>query len=116
MRENATRALIGVAAAFAVMGSVEGFADQGRPVTEADLSGKKVCWENGRVSTYAANFRGSNESNNLSWSVLSPGLVKSGYKYRQMEVFPDGHFEIHIFKGRRAKGLNNIQFWGTVCN
>jgi hypothetical protein len=91
MRENTMRALIGVAAAFAMMGSVEAFADQGRPVTEADLLGRKICWENGHASTYAANLRGSNESNNWSWSVPSPGLVKSGRKYHKMEVFPDGH-------------------------
>ena len=50
-------------------------AAQASPVTAADLSGKKICWDNGSASSYGP---GGKYSNNLTgegtWSVTGKGL------------------------------------------
>ena len=108
---------IGVAVAVAMTCPALAYADEGRPVTESDLSGKKICWNNGWDATYAADGKYfSSRGNRSHWSVPSPGIVKIGNRYRQIAVLPDGRFQRHWFAGRSTKpeGANRYR-WGTVC-
>lgn len=68
-------------------------ASAGRPVAAADISGKKFCWENGKTTTFAAGGQFTNETGHLTrWLISEPGVVKTGWRYRQIVVFPDGRF------------------------
>ena len=114
------KCVLGVAAS-ATMWPVLAVADEGRPVTAADLSGKKVCWEGGLVTTYYADGRETNNrGGNTIWSVPEPGLVKFRYHYAPMVVLPDGRFQTHRWFGRVGGSLTNADIytdhWGTVCN
>jgi hypothetical protein len=110
-------------AAFGVMWPVLAAADEGRPVTAADLSGKTICWNGsgGLVVTYRADGRTSNNRGGHSiWSVPEPGLVKFLNHYRPMVVLPDGRFQTHRFFGRSGGSLTSADIytdhWGAVCN
>jgi hypothetical protein len=89
--------------AFAMIWPVLAAADEGRPVTAADLSGKTICWngKGGLVVTYHADGRTSSKRGGHSvWSVPKPGLVKFRYRYTPMFVLPDGRFQTHRFFGK----------------
>jgi hypothetical protein len=90
---------------------------EGRPVTASDISGKKICWDNGRWGYYAAGGEFSNDRGNhhRQWSVPEPGVIKTGVGYRQTEILPDGQFRSHSFAGRRGGKDKNIDHWGKVC-
>jgi hypothetical protein len=92
---------------------------EGRPVTANDISGKKICWDNGRWGLYALNGEFSNNRHGSighKWSVPEPGVIKTGEYYRQTEILPDGQFHSHSFKLTRGKGDKNIDHWGKVCD
>jgi hypothetical protein len=89
---------------------------QGRPVTAQDISGKKICWDNGHWGMYAANGEFSNDGGyHVLWSVPEPGVIKTGDHYRQIEVQADGQFHFHRFVAYRGKGDKNVDHWGKVC-
>jgi hypothetical protein len=49
------------------------------PVTEADLAGKKICWDNGGIATYGKD--GSYESNvngHGTWRLVGDKLTEQG--------------------------------------
>ena len=60
-------------------GPALGWPTDGRPATEKDLVGKKICWDNGRTGMFAANGQFTNDrGHHMSWLVTEPGVVKSG--------------------------------------
>jgi hypothetical protein len=82
------------------------------PVTAADLSGKKICWNNGSASVYG---RGGKYSNNLSgegsWSVTGAGVHVHTDRYdyvAAIQKLPDGSFEAVIIGA-------GIKSTGTYC-
>jgi hypothetical protein len=84
------------------------YEEEGRPVTQQDISGKKFCWSKGGFAVYEANGDFTNaEGHNSNWWVTEPGVIKVGHTYRQTEVLPDGR--IHQFwtkkQGRKEKDL-----------
>jgi hypothetical protein len=84
---------------------------KGRPITAADLSGKKFCWSDGGWSIYAANGQFSNSLGKHShWSVPEPGVLHAG-RFLQMEVLPDGrlHWYFQVYS-------QDFDGWGTLCN
>jgi len=113
------KTLPGMIAALAISGPMAALAEDGRPVTVKDLAGKTYCWNSGRVATYAANGRVSNDAGKtMDWTVVEPGVVKVGAKYQQMEVLSDGRLQMHVFNaGARVKpGGVNLYFWATPCS
>jgi hypothetical protein len=109
-------------AAFALMWPALAAAQEGRPVTAADLSGKKVCWNGGRlVTTYHADGQVSdNQGQHTVWSVPEPGVVKFRIRYVPMFVLPDGRIHVHQWRGKSGGSLTNASLyhdtWGTICN
>ncbi len=70
------------------------------PVTAADLSGKKICWNNGSASVYS---RGGKYANDLSgegtWSVTGAGVHVHTDRYdyvAAIQKLPDGTFQAVI--------------------
>jgi hypothetical protein len=82
------------------------------PVTAADLSGKKICWNNGSASVYG---HGGKYSNNLSgegtWSVTAGGVHVHTDRYdfvATIQKLPDGSFQAVI----NGAGIKST---GTYC-
>jgi len=82
------------------------------PVTAADLSGKKICWNNGSASVYG---HGGKYSNNLSgegaWSVTAAGVHVHTDRYdyvAAIQKLPDGTFHAVIVGA-------GIKSTGTYC-
>lgn len=83
------------------------------PVTAADLSGKKICWDNGSASSYG---RGGQYSNNLSgegtWALTGGGvhIHTDRYDYvATIQKLPGGTFQAVI----NGAGIKSS---GTYCN
>ena len=107
----------GVALAFALTWPVAALADEGRLVTAADLAGKKICWEDGAVVTFAANGGYSNSIGwRTRWIVSSPGIVEIGPIYREMVVLPDGRFQTHRWRSFFKVGGHDSYRWGRACS
>lgn len=87
----------------------------GRPITASDLSGKKICWDNGVWNVFAANGQFSNNRNPKPHGP-EPGLVKTVNTYWQAEVLPDGQIYYHRFCGRCGSITGHSEHWGRVCN
>jgi len=73
------------------------------PVTAKDLSGKKICWDYGNVSTFGP---GGKYSSPLvgegTWSVTSVGIqIATSHFTGIMDIDkqPDGTFTSHLEKG-----------------
>jgi len=73
------------------------------PVTSADLSDKKICWDNGSASSYG---RGGKYSNNMSgggtWSVTAGGvhIHTDRYDYvANIQKLGDGTFHAVVAAG-----------------
>ncbi len=100
---------LGIAAAFSVALFSAAYA---AGVTSADLSGKKICWGGGSVSSYGP---GGKYSNNLTgdgtWS-LSGGRLHihtNRYDYvATVQKAPDGTFQADI-------ATANIKTTGKYC-
>jgi hypothetical protein len=91
------------------------FAEDGRPVTAQDISGKTICWEDGRRNTFAVDGRYTSTAGRHSkWSVIEPGVVKAGHLEHQIEVLPDGQLHSHRFRGRSTRGIY-VDHWGKAC-
>lgn len=123
-----TRLLTYVVLALTLLSSPFAEAEEGRPVTAADLSGRTICWSDGWRLTYAANGRYFGDRVGLPlkdhrtddghrWVLQEPGVIQvdSGSamikKYFQMVVLPDGQLQQHAF----SRGTNRY-LWGRVCN
>ena len=88
---------------------------EGKPVAAKDISGKKFCWDNGNWIHYGADGRFSNSRDKEGrWSVPQPGVIKTGFGERQVEVLPDGKLHMHwyVLRGK----THDRDLWGTVCN
>jgi hypothetical protein len=95
--------------ALAVTGA---FADEGRPVTAADVSGKKFCSNTGHWVQFAADGHATTDlGHHPKWSVLEPGVIKTGYVERQIQVLSDGQLYQHRL-GRHGK---NQDHWFKEC-
>jgi hypothetical protein len=85
-------------------------------VTSADLSGKKICWSSGIISTYGAGGKfSSNRSGEGTWSVTAAGVevnASNGSGHSNIEKMPDGSFKATYVN---KKGLE-IPTFGKVCN
>jgi hypothetical protein len=108
-------------ATVVLMWPVLAAAEEGRPATAADLSGKSICWDGGRlVTTYYADGRELNNHGKHSvWSVPEPGLVKYGpaIRYLPLVVLPNGRVQSHRFFGVATQTSSKyIDHWGTFCN
>ena len=98
-----------VLASMAVTGA---FADEGRPVTAADVSGKKFCSNTGHWIQFGADGRATTDlRHHPRWSVLEPGLIKTGYLERQIEVLPDGQ----LYQHRLGRHGRNQDRWFKEC-
>jgi hypothetical protein len=80
------------------------------PVTSADLSGKKICWDNGSASNYGP---GGKYSNNLSGNGVTAGRVHihtDRYDYvAAIQKLPGGTFQAVIIGA-------DIKSTGKYCN
>jgi hypothetical protein len=113
------KALIPIAVFLAVLSPAAILADDGRPVTSKDLLGKTFCWNNGRVASYAANGKFSNNvGGHAQWAVDEPGILQIGEKREQIEVLSDGRLQMHVFNymARKKPGGVNIYLWATPCS
>jgi hypothetical protein len=116
MKLNSIKSRIGIAVALATIWNTGAFSQEGRPVAAADLTGKKICWDDGRKANFAPNGQFSNDQGQHStWSVTEPGVLVIGSSNRQTVVLADGRLQQHWFVGRSAKGADKYR-WGTVCN
>ncbi len=82
-----------------------------------DLSGKKICWNDGGTGMFAADGQFTNrQGRHSTWSIAEPGIVKIGLRYIPYQMLPDGRFYVHTFCGRCGSITGNREIWGTVCN
>jgi len=72
-------------------------------VTAADLSGRKICWDNGSISSYGP---GGKYSNNISgegtWAMTGAGLHIHTDRYdyvANVQKLPDGSFHASVPAG-----------------
>jgi len=93
-----------------------GWPTNGRPATEKDLAGKKICWDDGKWSMFGANGRFSSErTDHGHWRVTEPGTVEFGNeKAIQYLVLPDGSFYKHWYKCCKSI-TGHKEHWGKVC-
>ena len=83
----------------------------GRFVTEKDLVGKKICWDDGKIFMFSANNQYSDGlGHHTTWLVTEPGVVNIGRTYGQYQILPDGSF--YKLVGHRKLH----EHWGKVCN
>ena len=94
-----------------------GWPTNGRPATEHDLAGKKICWDDGKWAAFGANGRFSNErTDHGHWLVSEPGTVVFGNdRAIQYLVLPDGSFYKHWYSGHKSI-TGHKEHWGKVCN
>jgi hypothetical protein len=84
-----------------------------RPVTSADLSGKKICWNNGDVETYYAGGKfSSNGGGDGTWAVSVVGVVvKANWNWvENLEKLADGTFTSAVSAGDQTQ-----HFTGHYC-
>jgi len=83
------------------------------PVTSADLSGKKICWNNGSVSSYGAGGRYSNNmTGEGTWSMAGGGVHIHTDRYDYVAIMQksaDGTFQAEI-------AAANIKSTGKYCH
>jgi hypothetical protein len=93
-----------------------GWPTDGRFVSEKDLAGKKICWDNGTWGLFAANGQFTNERDaHTTWLVSEPGTVKTGRRYTQYLILPDGSFYEHWYVGHNSI-MGHREHWGKVCS
>lgn len=84
---------------------------EGRPVTADDISGKRVCWSNGRMSIFLADGQYKNDrGQHATWSVSQPGVIHINYTYWETQMLSDGRL-LHHWYSR----IDHYR-WGTFCN
>jgi hypothetical protein len=85
------------------------------PVTEADLSGKKICWANGAISDFHADgtFSG-NSAGQGAWAIRPEGVqvtIQHSSSVAAIDKLPDG-----TFKGSFANRVGaRIETTGALC-
>jgi len=84
-------------------------------VTAADLSGKKICLDNGNINTYMPDGKfSSNRVGEGTWAVTANGVQIHAEHWSGLsaiEKLPDGTFVI-----RRMTGRGDRQVAGKYCN
>ena len=82
------------------------------PVTAADFAGKKICWDNGSTSSYAAGGKYSNTmSGECTWTMSGSGvhIHTDRYDYvADVQKLPDGSFHAVVAAG-------GIDITGKYC-
>jgi hypothetical protein len=82
-------------------------------ITSADLSGKKICWDNGSASSYDSSGHYSNNvSGEGTWAVTAGGVSIHTQRYdyvAAMQKLPNGAFRAEI----AAAGMT---LNGKYCN
>lgn len=82
------------------------------PVTAADLAGRRICWDNGSVSSYGPGGRYSNNmSGDGTWSLTGAGLHIHTDRYdyvAHVQKLPDGSFHAEV-------AAANINTSGKYC-
>lgn len=104
------------AAAFLAASPALAFSDfgSGRPVTERDLAGKKICWQSGRWTFYGKDGHALNsQDHEFRWSVPTPGVLAHGYRRTQTEVLADGR--VHTYHYVLRSKNHDRDGWGDVC-
>ena len=90
---------------------------ESRPVTENDLVGKKICWNDGGSGAFGAGGQFTNSpGKHRLWLVTEPGGVKIGNGYTQYQILPDGSFYAHKFNGSGGSITGHREWWGKLCN
>lgn len=86
------------------------------PVTDADLRGKKICWNNGGTSSYNkdGSFDG-NRSGHGTWRLNGDVLtVNADHGSGANNINKDGS-TFHITR-RGSKSGKDLEAWGNYCN
>jgi hypothetical protein len=82
------------------------------PVSAGDLSGKKICWDNGSASVYSANGHYSNNaSGEGTWAVTGGGVAVHTDRYdyvADVQKLGGGKFHAEISAG-------GISLNGSYC-
>jgi hypothetical protein len=85
-------------------------------VSDADLRGKKICWNNGFISTYNkdGSFDG-NRSGHGTWNLNGDLLtVNADHGSGASNISKDGA-TFHSTR-RGSKSGQSIESWGSYCN
>ena len=82
------------------------------PVKSKDLVGKKICWDVGSASTYAADGKYTNDfTGDGTWSIAADGvhIHTDQFDYvATVDKMPDGTFHVEI-------PVANIKVVGKYC-
>jgi hypothetical protein len=85
-------------------------------VTDADLRGKKICWNNGNTSTY--NKDGSFDSNRVghgTWRLNGDVVTISAEQWSGANTISKDGNGFHSVR-RASKSGADIEAWGNYCN
>ena len=74
----ALRTCIGIA--LMALFDTAALSDEGRPLAAAHIAGKKICWNNRRSATFAANGQYTNDLNQHRTVVDRPGGYTTHWK------------------------------------
>jgi hypothetical protein len=107
-----------IVATAAICGSVliGSFAAMAAPATDADLRGKKICWNTGATSSYKkdGSFDGSMIGHG-SWRLNGDLLtVSAEHGTGANNITKDGG-TFHLVR-RGSRSGKDIESWGTYCN
>lgn len=95
-----------------LISSIAAMAD---PVSDADLRGKKICWNTGFVSSYNkdGSFDG-NRSGHGTWRLNGDVItVNAEHGSGASNISKDGStFHLH----RASRSGQDIKSWGSYCN
>ena len=84
------------------------------PVTTADLTGKKICWDDGSIETYAAGGSFStNTGGTGTWVVTDAGEIKTTTTSVSCTT---KKLDNGTFSGTCAVNGENLPFAGHYCN
>jgi hypothetical protein len=85
------------------------------PVTDADLRGKKICWNTGFTSSYGKD--GSFDGNRVghgTWSLAGDQITIIASSGGGANTITKDNGTFHVFhKNRRG---DSIESWGKYCN
>jgi hypothetical protein len=101
-----------VACAVMLSNSVAALAE---PVTDADLRGKKICWNNGGTSFYGkdGSFEGARFGHG-TWSLVGDRLtVNAEHGSGASSITKDNATFHTVSSGRHGK---SFEAWGKYCN
>jgi hypothetical protein len=85
-------------------------------VTDADLRGKKICWNTGIISTFGKDGSiDSNRSGHGTWRLSGDQLTLIMANGNSVETITKDGGSFH--RTRRASGSGtDIESWGSYCN